>query len=155
MEISSISIPLPVYALDRDQFTPGECARILLGQNCETGRNCLPAAVLKPPSSAYVPLSSQNPSFSPLLPSSLSLCVSPLSHAHPMHSHACTHTHTHSLPPPPPSHFLGSDGGTLWFSHQMTPSALKLSPVPCSLPLHQTNPLSSSPLGLAKWLKLI
>ena len=151
MEMSSILIPLPVYALDRDQFTPGESARILLGGNCEAGRNCLPAVLLMPPSST-VTLTSQNPSFSLSSPLPLSVCLSfPLSpsfpHMYPTHARTCACTHTYMCIP---HHLLGSRGVPRWLSHRMTPSALKLSPVSHSLPLHHTSPLHSSPLGPAK-----
>lgn len=116
MEMSSILIQFPVYTLDRNQFTPGECARILLGRNCEIGRNCLPAALCKPPTnigglalrkqivspysllffsplppfplySLYLSHTSSPPLPSPLLSSPLFLSL-----PHPLHRH------THTLP---------------------------------------------------------
>lgn len=69
--MSNILIPLSVYTLDTDQFTLGECARILLGQNCKIGRNCLLATLLKPLSSVYLSLLLKNQAFCLLFRSSL------------------------------------------------------------------------------------
>lgn len=139
MEMSSMLIPLPVYALNRDQFTPGECARLLLGEKCEAGRHCLPAVLLMPPSSAWLPLPLRTQAF----PSPPPLCVSPFlslspsfPHTYPTHARTCVCTHTYVCIP---HHLLASHGVPLWLSHRMTPSALKLSPVSHSLPLHHTS----------------
>lgn len=150
MEKSSILIPFPVYTLDGNQFTPGECARILLGWNCEISRNCLPAALPKPPTSVYLSLALRKqmvslysffsllfslplllPFYSFSLPSPLPAFLLPspllLIPLLLLFSLSPYPLYTHTLSP---NHFLDSDIRTLSFSHQMPSSPLKFSPCP-------------------------